>query len=76
MLRLSEIELHEAITQYWLDYYVSDDITLCTLCGNSGEIDTKGRAISGAGIDAGRVNFCICPNGQTMRQQTNEHQTK
>lgn len=41
---------------------------LCSLCGNMGVIDTRGRAISGAGIDAGRLNYCICANGRQMRE--------
>ncbi len=62
-------EMNKTITRYWLAHYANGISGLCSLCGNSGEIDTRGTAISGAGINAGRVNFCICPNGQTMRSQ-------
>ena len=58
-----------AITTYWLKHYVSTGpVALCVLCGNSGLIDTVGRANSAAGVHVGRVSFCICPNGQAMRK--------
>jgi hypothetical protein len=53
-----------AVTDYWLDGYVNRAVHLCGLCGNRGMIDTRGRAISHAGIDAGGLHYCICPNGQ------------
>lgn len=56
-----------AVTDYWYEHYVNENVELCSLCGNTGKIDTRGTAISAAGTDAGRVNFCICPNGQKMR---------
>ena len=55
---------HHIVTRYWLDYYVDQH---CTLCGNSGRIDTRG-VMTAAGIEVGRLNLCICPNGQAMRQ--------
>lgn len=59
----------QAVTDYWMEFYVNRDTphSLCSLCGNTGQIDTRTRAISPRGIDAGRVNFCICPNGQAGR---------
>jgi hypothetical protein len=62
------------VTEYWRKYYINDDVPLglCSLCGNSGFIDTTLSAISPAGIHAGRKNFCICPNGQAMRKKENE----
>ena len=57
-----------AITKYWLAHYVSGR-NLCSLCGNRGQIDTCETAISAAGVKAGRINFCICPNGQALRKQ-------
>jgi hypothetical protein len=59
------------ITDYWHKYYVNKDH--CSLCGNSGIIDTTGvttvdnRIYHGAIIEVGKKNFCICPNGQSMR---------
>jgi hypothetical protein len=58
---------------------------LCGLCGNTGKINTVGRAISpmgsGArppgplsGIDAGGEFFCLCPNGRAMKKANNRRQ--
>lgn len=58
-----------AIENYWLRYYIDYEHSLCSLCGNSGKIDTRGRAVSAAGVDAGRLNFCICPNGVGLRKR-------
>jgi hypothetical protein len=57
-------EKHYIITNYWHDYYCTDH---CTLCGNTGIIDTRGTKTN-AGLLVGRVNYCICPNGQIMRK--------
>lgn len=54
---------HYVVTDYWLTYYASDH---CTLCGNTGVIDTRG-VCTPAGVPVGRCNWCICPNGQAMR---------
>ena len=48
---------HYIVTKYWLTYYSSGN---CTLCGNSGVIDTTN-------VRFGRRNYCICPNGQELR---------
>lgn len=53
------------ITDYWLKHYADDH---CTLCGNSGVIDSTGVRTA-AGVPVGRRNYCICPNGQVMRHQ-------
>jgi len=57
---------NEAVTKYWLENYTANT-TLCTLCGNTGIIDTCATAISPAGSNSGRLNYCICPNGQCER---------
>lgn len=54
---------HYIVTEYWRTFYASDH---CTLCGNSGVIDTS-EARTGTGLRVGRKNWCICPNGQAMR---------
>ena len=54
---------HDVVTNYWLDFYCADH---CTLCGNWGWIDTRGVRTP-AGVQVGRVNYCICPNGQALR---------
>lgn len=48
-----------------MEFYADEH---CTLCGNSGVIDSRGVATA-AGVVVGRLNFCICPNGQALRQQ-------
>lgn len=53
-----------AITRYWLMHYVKGH---CTLCGNSGIIDSRGVRTA-AGVEVGRRNWCICPNGQVLRK--------
>lgn len=60
---------HYIITRYWLDYYST---LACTLCGNLGIIDTRGTKTS-AGVEVGRINFCICPNGQQLRKNASGH---
>lgn len=56
-------EVGAAITEYWSANYMTDH---CTLCGNAGWIDSRGVKTA-AGFDVGRVNYCICPNGQALR---------
>lgn len=53
------------ITRYWLKHYATEH---CSLCANSGMIDSRGLKTA-AGRVAGRLNFCICPNGQALRKQ-------
>lgn len=54
------------ITEFWLKNYVRRG--MCSLCGQSGIIDTRATAISTIGIRCGDVHFCICPNGQSMKR--------
>lgn len=63
---------NKTITKYWLDHYVNMRLQLCSLCGNTGVIDTTDTAVSPAGCKPGRKNPCICPNGQLYRQQQEE----
>ena len=60
----------KAVARYWHEFYVEDKtgVGLCTLCGNTGIVDTTHTAISPAGIRVGQKNFCICPNGQWKRK--------
>ncbi len=55
----------EIIADYWLTHYATEH---CTLCGNVGVIDTRGICTP-AWVEVGRLNYCICPNGQTLREQ-------
>jgi hypothetical protein len=52
------------LEQYWLDHYCTH---ACTLCGNGGVIDSRG-VTTAAGVAVGRLNWCICPNGTTIRR--------
>jgi hypothetical protein len=40
----------------------------CCLCGNSGQIDTREKVFTAAGIDVGAQVWCICPNGRAMKR--------
>lgn len=53
------------LTVYWAQHYATDH---CTLCGNHGVIDSRGVRTP-AGLFVGRLNYCICPNGQAMREE-------
>lgn len=55
------------LDDYWLKYYATQ---FCTICGNSGVIDSRGVRTP-AGVLVGRRNWCICPNGQAMLNQYN-----
>ena len=57
---------HYVVTDYWLAFYANCH---CTLCGNSGIVDTRGVKTA-AKVETGRLNWCICPNGQALRQQS------
>lgn len=56
----------ETVVDYWYVHYVKRGA--CSLCGNVGMIDTRATARTPAGLYCGAVNYCICPNGQTMRE--------
>jgi hypothetical protein len=69
----------KAITDYWDKYYVTTEDAgdgpyhMCSLCANQGTIDTRQSAISPRGNKLGRINFCICPNGQALRKQSTKN---
>lgn len=56
---------YKFLTDFWYEHYVSEN-HLCSLCAQSGVIDTTGIR-SPAGVECGGKSWCICPNGQTMR---------
>lgn len=62
-----------SITDYWLKYYLDKETGFCSLCGQSGIIHTEGIR-SPAGIKVGRENYCICPNGQSLRINLSEEE--
>lgn len=62
---MKEFTRDEIITGYWHSFYCAQ---CCTLCGNWGWIDSV-DVRTPAGVSVGRVNWCICPNGQVCRAQ-------
>lgn len=60
----------------WLEFtvYVNlghgrTNIPMCGLCGNTGEVNTRDRAIAPNGTtDCGVKAFCICPNGRCLKK--------
>ena len=52
-------EVEEAMTTYWVAYYMKDR---CILCNNDGMIEPN----------EGGLVPCICPNGQAYRQARGE----
>jgi hypothetical protein len=64
-MAMKEKTIRDGVEEYWTRYFVSPE-GLCTLCANTGVVDTSG-ARSMAGVKAGKVQFCICPNGHSLR---------
>jgi hypothetical protein len=62
--------MKKKLTKYWMKHYLSET-HLCSLCGNHGIIDTRG-VLSPAVIEVGRLNWCICPNGQALRKHSSK----
>ena len=60
---MSEDGKNEDVLDYWQTFYATCH---CTICGNSGIIDSRGICTPG-GLSVGRLNWCICPNGQALR---------
>ena len=73
-MKLCGEEISDAVIEYWVKNYVSPT-SHCTLCGNWGTINTAGVRTP-AGLLVGRKNFCICPNGQVMRKQSEKYKGK
>jgi hypothetical protein len=67
----STADENELVTDYTFTYYGAPENHMCTLCGQRGIIDTRGVKTP-AGIEVGRLNWCICPNGQAMREQAGD----
>ena len=53
------------VGDYCIEFYTNKEV--CSLCGNSGVVDTTGVK-SPRGVEVGRKNFCLCPNGQAIRK--------
>ena len=57
------VKLNEELVKYWEENYVNG--FMCSLCNNSSLI-----TVVHSNLDT-TTDFCICPNGQTARQLTN-----
>jgi len=70
--------MSKAVARYWIEFYgdIFTGTGLCTLCGNTGMIDTRQTAISPNKVNVGRLNFCICPNGQWKRKDYMKKEAK
>ena len=66
-----QIDVTDDLSNYWYEHYCNREVGSCSLCGGSGVLDTRGTATH-AGVEVGRVNYCICPNGREMRRQTEQ----
>ena len=66
----NQTDENELVTDYVFTHYLSPE-NMCSLCGQRGIIDTRGVKTP-AGVEAGRLNWCLCPNGQAMREQAGE----
>jgi hypothetical protein len=62
--------LAEELTEVWLRELHDG---LCSLCGNSGLVDTRSTAISPTGQRVGRVHACVCPNGRSLLRDPQRH---
>ena len=66
---------NELVTDYMFTYYAAPENHMCTLCGQRGIIDTRGVKTP-AGVEVGCLNWCLCPNGQAMRENAGGRQPK
>jgi hypothetical protein len=55
------------LADLWIAEFVSDN-GYCSLCGNRGTIDTRGKVFTPAGIECGKQSYCICPNGRAIKK--------
>lgn len=60
------VAIDEHVRVYWLEFYCNG---YCTLCGGWGWVDTRGVKTPD-GIPVGRINYCICPHGQALRERS------
>jgi hypothetical protein len=73
--RLTHQGMFQAITPgvcahvvvYLHTYYMSERTSRCSLCGDFGVVDTRGRVLDPEGRDQGRLQWCFCPYGQSYR---------
>lgn len=54
------------LTKIWKAEFVKGKY--CSLCGNSGIIDSRGRKVFSTNVEVGRTSFCICPIGRATKR--------
>lgn len=54
------------LTKIWKAEFIKDKY--CSLCGNTGIIDTRNRKHIDTNEDFGRPSFCICPIGRATKR--------
>lgn len=52
------------VSDLWLEFMVGG---MCSLCGQSGIIDTRGIRTP-AKFECGGLHYCICPNGRALKK--------
>jgi hypothetical protein len=62
---------YASLTRFWLKHYVNKEYHLCSLCGNTGTIETQPKSPTGLQMST-QKNYCICPNGQAYRKARSE----
>lgn len=54
------------LKNYWIEHYIDKETGLCSLCGNTGIVNTQPKSPLGRLLKE-QTNFCVCPNGVEMR---------
>ena len=61
-------KFEEHLTEYNMYHFSHPKTRFCTLCGNTGIVNTMGKAVSPSGVKTGFTGWCFCPNGVIQRQ--------
>ena len=60
---------HEAVLgNYWMENYFDNETGLCSLCGDTGIIETAPKTPTGKPLGTFK-NYCVCPNGRSIKVQ-------
>jgi hypothetical protein len=67
-----EEEEARILQDYWSRHYAKGPAGCCTLCGNTGIVDTIDSAKMPNGVTpSGARQFCFCANGRELRKDGN-----
>lgn len=61
----------QQFTDLWWDEFCpnkSISAVGCMICGGSGQLDTRGKVFTRAGVECGGIACCICPNGRALKR--------